>query len=301
MKAPYFVTEGHHHEVVMLYWQDCIEGMAKTLQKGSVDVVVTSPPYNIGVSYNSYHDQVPESDYLNWMQKVAAMVFRVLAENGSFFLNVGGIPSNPWMPLDIAQRLRGQFFLQNVMHWVKSIAIDKEAAGNYPNITGDIAVGHYKPIGGQRFLNNCHEYIFHFTKTGKVPLNRLAIGVPYQDKSNIGRWSSAKQDKRCRGNTWFIPYETIRDRESQRPHPSTFPVSLPEMCIRLHGCRNTKLVLDPFMGIGSTALACIRLGVSCIGFDIDQKYLDVASGRIRSHLDAGSPSPVGGKIGESPL
>ena len=50
--------------------------------------------------------------------------------------------------------------------------------------------GHFKPINSPRFLNDCHEYVFHFTKSGRVELNRLALGVPYQDKSNIARWSS---------------------------------------------------------------------------------------------------------------
>jgi len=292
VKAPYFVTPGHHNEVITLYLQDCIEGMSRTIPKGSVDVVVTSPPYNIGVPYNSYHDQKPYKDYLNWIKKVGQKVYCVLNDGGSFFLNVGGTPSNPWIPLDIAQKLRRHFVLQNVIHWVKSIAIGKGDAGNYPNIIGDIAVGHYKPIAGRRFLHDCHEYIFHFTKNGDVPVDRLAIGVPYQDKSNIGRWNSAKQDKRCRGNTWFIPYETIRNRESQRPHPSTFPTGLPEMCIKLHGCESIKLVLDPFVGIGSTALACLRLGVSFVGFDIDPKYLDTASNRIRSYLETKSLIPA---------
>jgi len=284
MKEPYFVATGHHNEVITLYLQDCMEGMGRRLQRGCVDIVVTSPPYNIGVAYNSYHDQVPRKEYLAWMERVGRKIFRVLNEHGSFFLNVGGTPSGPWIPLDIAQRLRKYFTLQNVIHWVKSIAISKEDAGRYPNIVGDIAVGHYKPIAGRRFLHDCHEYIFHFTKTGQVPIDRLAVGVPYQDKSNIGRWNSAKQDKRCRGNTWFIPYQTIRNSESQRPHPSTFPVSLPEMCIKLHGCERASLVLDPFIGIGNTALACLRLGKSCTGFDIDQKYLDVAVERINSNV-----------------
>ena len=284
MKAPYFVARGHNNEVVMLYLQDCIAGM-RNLQKGSMDVVVTSPPYNIGVPYNSYQDQMLKKNYLAWIKKVGKQILRVLSDNGSFFLNVGGIPSDPWIPLEVAQCLRKWFILQNTIHWIKSIAIGKTDVGNYPNISGDIAVGHFKPIAGQRFLNDCHEYIFHFTKVGEVMLNRLAIGVPYQDKANIRRWNSAKQDRRCRGNTWFIPYQTIRDKKSQRPHPATFPIALPEMCIKVHGLKRTRVVLDPFIGIGSTALACLHLGVSCVGFDIDQKYLDVASDQIRSYLD----------------
>jgi site-specific DNA-methyltransferase (adenine-specific) len=164
---------------------------------------------------------------------------------------------------------------------VKSIAIRKSDVGNYPGITGDIAVGHFKPIVSKRFLNDCHEYIFHFTKNGNVKLQKLAIGVPYQDKTNIGRWHTAKQDLRDRGNTWFIPYETIMNR-SERPHPATFPVKLPEMCLKLHGISRDFLVLDPFLGIGSTALASMHLGVSFVGFEIDQNYLDETISRLTS-------------------
>jgi len=284
MKTAFFEVTGKNGELISLYLQDCVEGMRETLLPHSVDVVVTSPPYNIGVRYNNYHDQMPKESYLRWIGDVGKELKRVLTDRGSFFLNIGSKPSDPWIPFEVAQELRKSFVLQNVIHWIKSVAISKQDVGKYPHMSGDIAVGHYKPIGGQRFLHDCHEYIFHFTKSGKVALDRLAIGVPYQDKSNIGRWHSAKQDIRCRGNTWFIPYQTIRDRQNQRPHPSSFPVALPEMCIKLHGVRQTRLVADPFVGIGSTALACLRIGVSFIGFDIDRQYLDTASKRIESYL-----------------
>lgn len=275
LHKPYFELNG-----VRLYKEDCLKGMQEILQPGSVDVVVTSPPYNIGIKYNAYEDTRPKQDYLEWMERVGVAVRRVLSDKGSFFLNVGGTLKDPWIPFEIAERMRKTFVLQNTIHWIKSIAIPKKDVGKYENIKGDIAVGHYKPIGGRRFLNDAHEYIFHFTKDGNVELDRLAVGVPYQDKSNIGRWKKAQRDLRDRGNTWFIPYETIWDRETQRPHPSTFPVALPEMCIKTHGLERTKLVMDPFMGIGTTAMAILRFGKSCVGFEIDEKYLLVAKDRI---------------------
>ena len=282
-----------------LYAGDCIRGLRELIEAASVSVVVTSPPYNIGVKYRTYDDAQPREEYLTWLEQAALEVRRVLEPEGSLFLNVGGRPGDPWIPWDVANRVRQHFVLQNVIHWVKSIAIDKKDVGDYPGITSDVSVGHYKPITSQRFLNDCQEYIFHFTLTGEVTLDRLAVGVPYQDKSNIGRWKAAQNDLRCRGNTWFIPYRTIRDRASQRPHPSTFPPQLPEMCIKLHGVSSTRLVLDPFMGIGSTALAARRLGVPCVGFDIDPYYLDIARSRLGSWRDNELPGGVQLELGEA--
>ena len=259
-----------------LYRMDCVEGMRELLEPESVDVVVTSPPYNLGTGYKSYNDSIPREDYLAWSEEWFAGVQRVLSPQGSFFLNIGSKPQDPWGPFEVLLCARKLFKLQNVIHWIKSIAIQKEDVGDYPGIQDDVSVGHYKPINSGRFLNDCHEYVFHLTKTGEVPLDRLGVGVPYQDKSNITRWKGVKEDLRCRGNTWFIPYKTIQSRELERPHPASFPVKLPEMCIRLHGLARTKLVLDPFVGIGSSAVASARLGVGFVGFELDGEYFEAA-------------------------
>jgi site-specific DNA-methyltransferase (adenine-specific) len=260
-----------------IYCMDCLQGLP-LLRDASLDVVVTSPPYNIGKPYRSYNDGRPRDEYLDWMENIAQHCATKLKEDGSFFLNVGGKPTDPWVGLDLANRFRSSFILQNTIHWIKSIAIPKEDTGRYPAILDDIAVGHYQPVNSKRYLSNCHEYIFHFTKTGDVPINPLAIGVKYQDKTNIGRWKNASTDLRSRGNTWFIPYETI---QTARSHPTFFPLKLPEMCLRLHGITKHMLVLDPFMGTGSTALACQKLGVDFIGFEIDKTYVSMARKNLR--------------------
>jgi site-specific DNA-methyltransferase (adenine-specific) len=261
---------------VRLFNEDCIAGMARRLAPGSVSVVVTSPPYNLGIRYSSYDDTVGRDEYLTWLGRWAAAVREVLADDGSLFLNVGSKPSDPWVPFQVALEIGRQFRLQNVIHWVKSIAIEKEDVGDYPGITGNVAVGHFKPINSPRFLNDCHEYVFHFTKTGQVPLDRLAVGVEYQDKSNVTRWKGAAADRRCRGNTWFVPYATIKNRDAQRPHPATFPVELARKCLRLHGLTRIRLVLDPFLGIGHAAAAAVSLGLDFAGFEIDRAYLSEA-------------------------
>jgi site-specific DNA-methyltransferase (adenine-specific) len=253
---------------------DCVTGMAK-LPDSCVDVVVTSPPYNLGIKYSKYSDTQSRESYLNWCESWASQIQRVLKTNGSFFLNIGSAPSNPMLPHQLALELRKLFVLQNVIHWIKAITVE-DREGNVRSF------GHFKPISSKRFVNDCHEYVFHFTKTGRVEIDRLALGVPYQDKSNIARWSHTRgSDLRCRGNTWFIPYETIQSREKERPHPATFPVQLAEWCIKLHGVSRVKTMLDPFLGIGNSAVAAQRCGVrEFIGFEIDETYLTEAKRRI---------------------
>jgi site-specific DNA-methyltransferase (adenine-specific) len=250
------------------------------MEPGSVDIIVTSPPYNLKIKYAIYRDSLPREGYLQWMDCVAVMAQRVLKENGSLFLNVGGSLKDPWIPIDVANQFRKYFVLQNTIHWIKSIAITKKGITIPIGIDKDTSVGHYKPINSSRFHHDCHEYIWHFTKTGEIPLNKIDIGVPYQDKTNIKRWGvSGGSDKRDRGNAWFIPYETITE---SLPHPSSFPIQLPEMCIRDHGYTKDTLVLDPFMGMGSTAVACKKLNVNYIGFEIDPAYTQIAEQRINN-------------------
>lgn len=265
-----------------LHQGDCIAGMREHVPDGAVDVVVTSPPYNLGIDYSGYDDTLTREEYLAWMGEWAAEVKRAMSDGGSLFLNVGSKPTDPLVPFQLLEVMREHFMLQNVIHWVKSIAIMKSEVGDYPGITQDVVVGHYKPINSKRFLNDCHEYVFHLTKHADVPLDRLAVGVPYQDKTNVARWANDGHDVHCRGNTWFIPYETIQSRDKDRPHPATFPVELPARCIRLHGIERAKLVMDPFLGIGSSAVACARLGVPFIGFELTREYFVESCERLAS-------------------
>ena len=260
--------------------------MKKIIRNGvPVDVIVTSPPYNINKNYRSYVDKKERNEYLSWLSEIARTSYNILKNEASFFLNVSGAPSDSLLPLEVAKAFFDSGYkLQNTIHWIKSISIEKEdlaKTGSFSQ-SENVSLGHFKPIISERFLNDFHEYIFHFTKDGDVKLDKLAIGVPYQDKTNIGRWKSSKEDKRDRGNVWFIPYQTIR---KERPHPAIFPERLPYLCIKLHGIKKGMLVYDPFMGIGNTALACIQLNVNFIGTEIDYGYIQSAKERIDNLLN----------------
>lgn len=244
---------------------DCLDELNRW-DSEIVDVVVTSPPYNIGMKYNEYNDTKSLDEYLAWIYAVALEIRRVMKEGASFFLNIGNTYAHPTIAENVCHDLRKIFHLQNHIIWIKNVSI------------GDTSHGHFKPVRSKRYLNNCWETIFHFTKTGKVELDRLAVGVPFIDKKNIVRWKANHQDRRCAGNCWFIPYETTSPtvRKFHKDHPAGFPIGLPLRCIKLHGVRDDMLVADPFLGCGSTLQACQILGIRGVGIEIDKHYCETA-------------------------
>jgi site-specific DNA-methyltransferase (adenine-specific) len=256
---------------IFLEVSDLVEGMRK-LATASVDVVVTSPPYNIGIEYSEYSDHLPIEEYLSWTAAWASEVGRVLKHDGSFFLNLGGASFNRTLPFKVVLEVeKAGLILQNAIDWVKSISVEE------PDGTR-VTVGPYKPINSSCFLSVCQEHVFHFSITGRTPLDKKAIGIPYKDKSNIERFEVGA-DCRCRGNTWFVRYPT--NYNQGLVHPAQFPVELPEMCILLHGKHRARVVLDPFVGGGSSALAAIRCGVEeFIGYDVSPTYIKMAQKRI---------------------
>lgn len=249
------------------------------LEAASYDVVCTSPPYNLRIPYATHADDMPEEVYLDWFAGIARDIARLMRPSASFFLNLGGSSSRPWLPFSLPMRLRSLtengkplFVLQNHIQWVKSITV------------GDTTRGQFKPLNSPRFLNHTHETLLHFTLDGAVPLDRLAIGVPYADSSNLRRFgASGRANLRCRGNSWFIPYETVQSREEKFHHPASFPLTLPRWCLRLHGKAHPD-VLDPFSGVGTVAVAAQMEGGTATGIELDPTYHDVAVTRLRQTI-----------------
>ena len=258
--------------------QEIIRGNCLDLLRRSdfepADVVVTSPPYNLNLAYGMYDDSRTEKDYVNWIAEVAGGIKRVLKPDGSFFLNLSGSNSRPYVPFEVMVKLRNDvgFHLQNHITWIKSIGI------------GSGSTGHFKPVPGRRFMHHNHEHIFHLTHDNGVLLDRLSIGIPFQDKSNIARRGHPR-DLRCRGNTWFIPYPTVKSKAQKYWHPATFPVELPLWCIYLHGRAGAR-VLDPFLGTGTTLVAAHLAGAKGVGIDIDATYIATAWQRLSETVEA---------------
>ncbi len=154
--------------------EDCIKGMSR-LTNESVDLVVTSPPYNLGLDYRQYADRQNRRSYLNWCAKWAAQIRRILRPNGSFFLNVGSAPSNPMLPHQIAIELTsdsGGFFLQNTIHWIKSIAINTAEARKSP------ANPHLDPLPGQTIVTSTS-----FTLRNRDELKSIGLLLAFRTRT----------------------------------------------------------------------------------------------------------------------
>jgi site-specific DNA-methyltransferase (adenine-specific) len=245
---------------------DCLNVLS-SLEERSIDIFVTSPPYNIGINYGTYQDDKSSEEYLSCLHNVFYEAKRTLKDDGSLFLNIGNTSKNPNLAFNVANCLRDLFHLQNNFIWVKSIAIDF------------ITYGHFTPINSHRFVNNNFEHVYHFTKNGNVKINKTAIGTPYMDKRNIARKADSL-DLRCRGNTWFIPYETIQNKSQKGYHPAIYPKQLVENCIKLAGYDDDTVVCDPFLGSGTTLVVAEQLGINGFGIELDEVYLKYAEKRI---------------------
>jgi site-specific DNA-methyltransferase (adenine-specific) len=299
---------------------DCLEELKKLPEK-SIDIIITSPPYNIGLKYNKYEDKKPRDQYLEWIYDIFVELKRVLKDDGHIFLNMGYTNKDPWISMEVAIKLKPLFHLQNNITWVKSISLTDNA---------DDTHGHFKPINSKRYITPTNEQIYHFTKNGNIPIDRLAVGVPYKWKCNLKKrtpkrmkviWkkldelnlphtkpeytelapeiitlydeldkliekkNKVKPDKRCKGNTWFIPYKTVNSKAQKGYHPATYPENLVEHCIKLSGIKE-GCVLDPFIGSGTTIRVAKKMNentdynLTGIGIDIDDKYIEYCSTTI---------------------
>lgn len=251
---------------------DCEKHMMG-MESSSIDCIITSPPYNLNIKYSGYNDTLNPLKYQWWIREVFREVHKVLKPEGHLFLQLGGINRDPLLPHRILNKSileDGIWQLQNEIIWVKSISMGQECKG------------HIKPINSKRYVNMAHEYVFHITKTGDVPIDRLAVGVPYADKSNLKRFGTeGRPDKRCAGNVWFCPYDTIKSRDIDRAgHPATYPVTLVERCIKLAGLKPGDKVLDPFLGTGTTLVACRNLGIEGIGIELVPEVAEAARRRL---------------------
>lgn len=246
---------------VVLYEGDALD-LLRTLPPGLAGLVVTSPPYNIG---KPYERRVDLGVYLEQQRQVIEECVRVLSPKGSICWQVGNfVQRNEIVPLDIALY---PMFKQHGLKLRNRI------------------VWHFEHgLHCSRRLSGRHETILWFTKTDDYVFNVDPIRVPqkYPFKKafkgpRLGQYTSNPLGKNP-GDVWIIP-NVKHNHVEKTEHPCQFPVELVDRLV-LALTDPDDWVVDPFIGVGTTAVSAIRQGRRCAGADIVPRYLEIARERV---------------------
>ncbi|MHA1611676.1 MAG: DNA-methyltransferase [Promethearchaeota archaeon] len=225
------------------------------IPENSIDLIVTSPPYNRGKRYHSdsnqeYDDKKNEEEYLRFLKRVWKECLRVASDKAIFFLNIGDSAADQGISEKVVNSAveMGWTRIQDII-WVKSI----------------YGKGHYTPSGRNKRFNNVWEHIFLLVKDKKkYQLDPKAIGIPYADKSNVGRYGDS--DLRDPGNVWHIWYEKTTGNTIKKGHEAPFPIGVPYQCMK--AVPSSHSVLDPFLGTGTTLAAANALNIKGFGYEL---------------------------------
>ncbi len=218
----------------------------------SVDLVVTSPPYNLDISYNSQKDNLKYSDYLEFSKKWMRRVWDFLKDDGRFCLNI---------PLDVNKGGR-QSVYSDLTHIAKEIGFGYQTTIVWNEGHNSRLWGSYMSSSSPSVISPVETILVLYKKQWK----KLNKGVSDITKREFIDWTNG---------LWTFSGE-IRNRIG---HPAPFPIELPRRCIRLFSYVGDT-VLDPFLGSGTTLVASHLLKRKGIGVEIDKKYCELAIERL---------------------
>ena len=267
-----------------LHCGDCLKVLPE-IESGSIDLIVTSPPYNCRKDYGDFDDQMPWADYYKWMGLVLDELYRVLVRGGVLAINIPGVVR--WQSEHRYKESWGDF--------------DPEYA-THRNGVRSKGCGRIEPIGF-RIFGMMAQHDSHMrepitwvkgNEDGEAISTTFSMGSdnnPYMRPTNElillgskGQWFH-RGGTGMRGrdavpftdytkDTWFIT------PESHKIHPAIFPVEIPRRLIRLFTHANDAVVLAPYCGLCSTGIASIELDRKFIGIDQSARYIALGEERI---------------------
>ncbi len=249
------VTDAPENVVDKIYTQSA-ESMDQ-LPDGCVSLMVTSPPYNVGKDYD---EDLSLDEYLGLLERVFKETYRVVESGGRVAINVANVGRKPYLPLNhhVAGLLSDiGFLLRGEIIWQKA-----KSAG------GSTAWGSWQSAKNPT-LRDVHEYVI---VACKETFRRVRSGEDSIDKDDF---------LNATVSVWEIQPESAK----RVGHPAPFPVELPRRLIELYTFEG-DLVLDPFMGAGTTALAAQQAGRRFVGYEIEPDYVDLAMERLGAEESA---------------
>lgn len=228
----------------------------KEIPDNSVHLMVTSPPYNVTKEYDQ---DLSLQEYLQLLRNVFTETYRVLVHGGRACINVANLGRKPYIPLSdyISQMmLEIGYLMRGEIIWYKGARAGVSMAwGSWRSAVNPV-------------LRDTHEYILVFSK-GAFSRKRPEGKADTITREQFMEWTKS---------VWIMNPESAK----KVGHPAPFPVELPYRLIQLYTFTG-DIVLDPFMGSGSTAIAALKSGRKFVGYEIDQQYIDLARERIASH------------------
>ncbi|HDG3923628.1 TPA: site-specific DNA-methyltransferase [Staphylococcus aureus] len=248
---------------IILYNMDSLDALKKLSFNSPIfDLTVTSPPYNIGKEYEQI---MPVEQYLNWSTKWMDLVYRNTKPNGSFWLNVGYIPiKNKGKAVPLAYLLwdKTNFFMIQELVWNYSAGVASRKS---------LSPRNEKLLW---FVKNQQNYTFNLDD-----IRDPNVKYPNQKKNGKIRVNPLGKNP---SDVWQIPKVTSGKKRSSKErvnHPAQTPIELFKRLI-LASSNPEDLILDPFIGSGTTAVISKTLDRYCVGFDLKKEYLDIAIKRI---------------------
>ena len=229
----------------------------KDIPNNSLHLMITSPPYNVSKEYDN---DLSLNEYLNLLKNCFTETYRVLVDGGRACINIANIGRKPYIPLsDYVSKIMIEigFNMRGEIIWNKSAGAGISTAwGSFQSASNPI-------------LRDVHEYILIFSK-GNYKRERDKEEKELR-KDNITKEEFIEWTK----SVWTINTESAK----RIGHPAPFPEELPNRLIKLFSFTN-DIVIDPFMGSGTTAIAAIKNNRNFVGYEINKEYINLANNRI---------------------
>jgi len=263
---------------------DCVQVM-KELPESSVDLVVTSPPYNVGIDYDQHKDDLMMTDYWGWTEVWLTELYRVLKDDGRVAIN---------MPYETNTQDRGgrQLFMAEFWSIMKKVGygffglVDLEE--DSPQRSKTTAWGSYMLPSAPYIYNPKECVLLGYKKEYKKKvkgepqwLPERVVEVTNEDTGRVrNRKEYTENDKKEFMNLVFGQWKYMAD--TNQLTKATFSSDIPDKAIKILSYRD-ELVLDPFSGSGTTALTALKLGRKYLGIELSKKYVDISEARINEY------------------